>query len=112
MTLPPLPEPALVMTITPDMGANFTTPRDRGATLYPGDVFHCYKPSAVQLLLAAERERCQASERALFQMQESAKQLAQELLRVRLDERERCAQQLDALGCDHCAAAIRNGVAP
>ena len=22
-------------------------------------------------------------------------------------ERERCAQQLDALGCDHCAAALR-----
>lgn len=24
-------------------------------------------------------------------------------------ERERCAVQLDALGCDHCAAAIRAG---
>jgi hypothetical protein len=22
-------------------------------------------------------------------------------------ERERCAKQLDALGCDHCAAALR-----
>jgi hypothetical protein len=26
---------------------------------------------------------------------------------VRADEREACAKQLDALGCDHCAAAIR-----
>jgi len=24
-----------------------------------------------------------------------------------MDEREACAKQLDALGCDHCAAAIR-----
>jgi hypothetical protein len=26
---------------------------------------------------------------------------------VRADERKACAKQLDALGCDHCAAAIR-----
>jgi hypothetical protein len=26
---------------------------------------------------------------------------------IRADEREACAKQLDALGCDHCAAAIR-----
>ena len=26
---------------------------------------------------------------------------------VRADEREACAKQLNALGCDHCAAAIR-----
>ena len=26
---------------------------------------------------------------------------------VRAAEREACAKQLDALGCDHCAAAIR-----
>jgi len=27
---------------------------------------------------------------------------------VRAAEREACAKQLDALGCDHCAAALRN----
>jgi len=26
---------------------------------------------------------------------------------VRADEREACAKQLDALGCDHCSDAIR-----
>jgi len=26
---------------------------------------------------------------------------------IRADERDACAKQLDALGCDHCAAAIR-----
>lgn len=26
-------------------------------------------------------------------------------------ERERCAKQLDALGCEHCAAALRNASA-
>jgi len=26
---------------------------------------------------------------------------------VAAEEREACAKQLDALGCDHCAAAIR-----
>jgi len=26
---------------------------------------------------------------------------------VRADEREACAKQLDSLGCDHCATAIR-----
>jgi hypothetical protein len=25
------------------------------------------------------------------------------------EEREKCAKQLDALGCDHCAAALRRG---
>lgn len=34
-------------------------------------------------------------------------ELADELRAVRAAERARCAQQLDALGCDHCAAALR-----
>lgn len=27
--------------------------------------------------------------------------------KIEAAERERCAKQLDALGCDHCAAALR-----
>ena len=34
--------PQLTMTVTADMGASLTSD---GCTIYPGDVFHCYKVS-------------------------------------------------------------------
>ena len=34
-------------------------------------------------------------------------QMQENILKAVLMEREACAKQLDALGCDHCAAAIR-----
>ena len=36
-----------------------------------------------------------------------ATQQAEPVQSAVLEEREACARQLDALGCDHCAAAIR-----
>ena len=38
---------------------------------------------------------------------EAAAALDAAVAAARAEERERCAIQLDALGCDHCAAAIR-----
>jgi len=54
--------------------------------------------SAQRRDLQAERER----------MLDSLARAGVEASRFARRERERCARQLDALGCDYCAAALRN----
>jgi hypothetical protein len=101
-TLPQMPSCAFVL---------------RGWELYSEDQMRAYAAAAV----AAEREHWQhvaqvqqasyereivieveAERERIIGMQASG--LAD---LIRRHERELCAQQLDALGCDHCAAAIR-----
>ena len=40
-------------------------------------------------------------------MSDELERMKQEIKSAVLAEREACAKQLDALGCDHCATAIR-----
>jgi len=40
-------------------------------------------------------------------MSDELERMKQEIKSAALAEREACAKQLDALGCDHCANAIR-----